>query len=1086
MYIKIGKTNIKYSSGVDDYMIFSEVPDSQLSYEKPVLVRTKDELDIWFGKDFSSRDYFDELIKRGVTLYLYKPIKENNTNDIDDYIDIETYYIFPEIFYSLPETGEEGYTYYLQVIDPLKHYYRYKTEIGDDQYEWVPADSIDRYSIYPRPISSIYDLPDIGEAGYVYYVENLPECRYWHVFEDGEWREAEDYKNYIPYKKFYSLNESLPESGVYKYFVIFDMSWYIWKDNKWTKTTNDDKTQEFPIHFDTLDDIPSPGDHFKYCVNDVWYIWLGDSWTPENIFPQNLDNLSESLNNRDTLRISKPNPNLDEEGDYVPYSYPEFRLFNGNHLGVFSRDYDIDYSKLIPLDNDDLSYINLGYKTMALRLLYTSEELDNGYIIIKSQVDEENYCFSHGGNIPGGKYFSGSPISVNTVEDLIDNYIQLGYKAEKIGDSEYLIYSSNIFDFTEFYTYRNITLKNSFEDTHNILSKYINDSKVSLEFYSKTIGTNYIDSENNIDSLISIKVEESDYERYRVTVSRYDYSEVFEGPIFSYEGKERLDNIINNNSKLVISNLSNLKNYIRTTTYSGIVSDSNLECQDFNLHFRIKDVHYYIPPYGEENHKYLVTPGLWAVWDSTNQEWIYISEDADDFYDYEEIILNYPNYSDLPVSGSSKFRYYVESEEKWYTWNETDEWTILTNIIIGEKYVVSIEKLEYEKYAIHVVVGSLSETFIGYLFDLEKDICTNSELFDVFKFKDLCNKLRVGSYYLRRGKNESQTRDMYIRSLSCLFDTQVDNVFPDFFLVPDITKYINELGKTDNSYSEYKDIFLEHAKNFNCQFLIQNNPPKYGFVDIRSLEEVNSFEDIENPEEGVIYFDGTNYKVLKDTNIPLSDQENFTDYNEIEISMRGGDFIYNYTEDISNYLVYFFKPLTILGHLRPAYYIFLEGLLRNVYSLTETIVNYDSPIEFDPYELENDVKDFSETLEKYKSNFMINNNHIYYYKKYFNGDKYESTVWMRFVLGKIYRELYKNKWSYLAKKSMGIIENNVRNTLERIENRFSIVNLIQIVRFNPNMSKNYLELVIDTYVNDLLNNNMTIDITVNYNELNTE
>ena len=36
------------------------------------------------------------------------------------------------------------------------------------------------------------------------------------------------------------------------------------------------------------------------------------------------------------------------------------------------------------------------------------------------------------------------------------------------------------------------------------------------------------------------------------------------------------------------------------------------------------------------------------------------------------------------------------------------------------------------------------------------------------------------------------------------------------------------------------------------------------------------------------------------------------------------------------------------------------------------------------------------------------------------------------------------------------------------------------------MSENYLELSIDTYVNDLMNNNMTLDITVNYNELNTD
>ena len=39
MYIKLGTTNIKYLTDQDDFMIFSEVVDSGLSYERPVLVR---------------------------------------------------------------------------------------------------------------------------------------------------------------------------------------------------------------------------------------------------------------------------------------------------------------------------------------------------------------------------------------------------------------------------------------------------------------------------------------------------------------------------------------------------------------------------------------------------------------------------------------------------------------------------------------------------------------------------------------------------------------------------------------------------------------------------------------------------------------------------------------------------------------------------------------------------------------------------------------------------------------------------------------------------------------------------------------
>ena len=77
MYIRLGKTKINYTSpDYDDFMIFAEVPDVSMSYEKPILVHTKDELDIWFGRNFKDRDYFDELLESGVTLFLYKPVSE--------------------------------------------------------------------------------------------------------------------------------------------------------------------------------------------------------------------------------------------------------------------------------------------------------------------------------------------------------------------------------------------------------------------------------------------------------------------------------------------------------------------------------------------------------------------------------------------------------------------------------------------------------------------------------------------------------------------------------------------------------------------------------------------------------------------------------------------------------------------------------------------------------------------------------------------------------------------------------------------------------------------------------------------------
>ena len=95
MYIKLGSANLKYYQETNNWMIIGEVLDSGMSFEKPILVRTTEELDIWFGKDFKDHSYLQELINMGVVLYLYKPISKETTGDIDldNYIDDNSVWI---------------------------------------------------------------------------------------------------------------------------------------------------------------------------------------------------------------------------------------------------------------------------------------------------------------------------------------------------------------------------------------------------------------------------------------------------------------------------------------------------------------------------------------------------------------------------------------------------------------------------------------------------------------------------------------------------------------------------------------------------------------------------------------------------------------------------------------------------------------------------------------------------------------------------------------------------------------------------------------------------------------------------------
>ena len=73
IHLNSSKINYQYSIG-DDLFIISGIVGSSCSYNSPKVIRTKHELDLYFGRSFKERGYFNELIDNGVSLLLYKPI----------------------------------------------------------------------------------------------------------------------------------------------------------------------------------------------------------------------------------------------------------------------------------------------------------------------------------------------------------------------------------------------------------------------------------------------------------------------------------------------------------------------------------------------------------------------------------------------------------------------------------------------------------------------------------------------------------------------------------------------------------------------------------------------------------------------------------------------------------------------------------------------------------------------------------------------------------------------------------------------------------------------------------------------------
>ena len=89
---------------------------------------------------------------------------------------------------------------------------------------------------------------------------------------------------------------------------------------------------------------------------------------------------------------------------------------------------------------------------------------------------------------------------------------------------------------------------------------------------------------------------------------------------------------------------------------------------------------------------------------------------------------------------------------------------------------------------------------------------------------------------------------------------------------------------------------------------------------------------------------------------------------------------------------------------------------------------------------------------------------------------------MRFVLGKVARELEKNKWLFLGEHMTGKIQERIENVINKVKLNFSVIRKLIITNYEANFYNNKIELTLETEISDLVKNHMTLDITLNVNK----
>lgn len=366
---------------------------------------------------------------------------------------------------------------------------------------------------------------------------------------------------------------------------------------------------------------------------------------------------------------------------------------------------------------------------------------------------------------------------------------------------------------------------------------------------------------------------------------------------------------------------------------------------------------------------------------------------------------------------------------------------------------------------------------------LDGEINAKSKL---IKCKVVTRSLNLeGEWELIGARKEEFDHDSYIESLKLLMDFPIQE---DFHLVPDIDLFRAPIRSGIVSYyPEYQYIFLPYAKAKNCQVLIQNKDivddqgRELSHLDITSLDllgEVNieAVKEVANlVKEGEIYdYRGMAIYLDKEKEgdeIKIIWKEHKEDFKCLEI---GSNAAMNFTRDPENRLIYFYRNMDVLGHIRPGYYLYLRMILSKEMFISNKDILYFPPNE-DPQLSENLIQ---ERLKYFKSNYLSDNGHEYFYSQIFNGSDPETSINTRFHMAKVSRDFYNNRWKLLGNSDY---YKEIVRIIDRLRLEYPMIRSLDISELGLANEGSEIVLRLNMTLDEMINENIQLDLNLNYN-----
>ena len=479
-----------------DFILLAELIDSEMGYEKPVLIKNSRDLLIWFGDEFKEYQYLKELLDLDkVCLYLYRGIETEASGKTI----IDKYYYLPDVSPNTEET---------------------LAALEDSTCFWIEGAE-----------NNVNLLPEIGEEGKLYKVIRSDGINY-----DSEYNIRYSYYQYIESAGSYFLYDSLDETLEVKSLQNRDrlsVGYY--------QTDGDENKIITYSYYHPGMDYESNGGPEERLVeiedfNEFQEKVLSGHIT-RNLVASGKDVTLESLENDRYI----PLRDLDENGtecdlpvivDSVQgdinityfFSWP----VEGNTGTAYDEESIIDYDNV---------YYCLEPKTygFSVRRKYGLATEDFSNLYRTASIGGMSYGSQNGAGftytLGNGLHLPGMNKTFN-----LDNY------SPRYSKGQFMV-------FREYYNMpEGFTIKPDFLlDQKDIYDYYVDGGEV-YRFESKTIG------KGSEDIKIEIRWIETYTEKnnvYSITISRYDYQEFYEGPLENEFGIERLDHRISRESKLV-------------------------------------------------------------------------------------------------------------------------------------------------------------------------------------------------------------------------------------------------------------------------------------------------------------------------------------------------------------------------------------------------------------------------------------------------------------------------------------------------------------------------------------------------------